>query len=352
MITLPPPLEPMAWRPRWALWRYYSDTDGKRRKLPYDLDQVPGLGKDRTPRFGTLAECFAQWGHYPDAFAGVGFVPNINDQIACLDFDALPHPLWPELLDTTYCERSPSNVENKGHAVVTLRPFAKKRLQGIRNLAGFELYSDSGFFTVTCAVLNGLPIADYSNRLVNLADRVNAQPKDPTNAMPILPTGRVVTQLEKGSIWHKIERWSIAHKVLAMRDDWPAVCASTWAPRSKAHPSRIDRSQCMIDFASWLAHAGARDPDLLMALIAESAVWRDGYSKRENAADTLIRSVIPFVLAKYPAPPKGDGKPVLPSCIGSTPDVQTAPRLNHVEAKVEAARAIEEAEKALRERRP
>jgi hypothetical protein len=317
-LTLPPSLDGMRLQPRWVLWRYYTTDDGKRRKLPYDLDQVPGLGSIENPRvvrYGTLADVVALWHRSPNAFAGVGYAPDISDPFACLDFDGLHHTspsalnLWNGCRATTYAEFSPSG--NGGHAMVTLDPEAKKRLRGIRNIIpGMELYSDSGFFTVTGRALNAVPIANYSDRLWNLADKLDLHPKaEGATTVPTL-IGRTVAPIEVGRIYEKIGRWPNAQLFLDMRDDWLAT--STWAPRSKSHGGP-DRSALMIKFVSFLVRAGARDHDLLWVIIRDSAVWRDGYSTRDNAEATLWSSIVPLVFEKQPEPPKGDGQPVLPS---------------------------------------
>lgn len=318
MITIPPNLETLAWRARWCAWRYYEDADGKRRKKPYDLNQIPGLSNEKRAqrgdpavKLGTLAEVLAL---SPGAFAGVGFVPSIHDTIACLDFDGLSEAshdvlnLWNGCRKTTYCEFSPSR--KGGHAIVILRPHAKERLRGIRNLiSGMELYSDSGFFTVTGEVISGRPLADFSDRLVNLANRLEIMPReDGATTVPTL-TGRTVERIEIGRIYQKIERWKNAQPFIDMRDSWEAT--STWAPRGQNHPGP-DRSDLMIKFVSYLVRAGARDPDLLWAIIKESAVWREGYSTRANAEDTLWASVVPHVLKMQPPPPPSTG-PAVPS---------------------------------------
>ena len=318
MTVLPLALATMAARPYWCAWRYYTDDDGKRRKKPYDLHQKPGLSNEKRAqrgdpavKLGTLAEVIAL---SPGAFAGVGFVPDINDSIACLDFDKLSEAgldvlnLWNGCRQTTYCEFSPSR--KGGHAIVILRPHAKERLRGIRNLiSGMELYSDSGFFTVTGEVISDRPLADYSDRLVNLANRLAIMPKA-EGATPV-PTllGRVVPFIEKGKIYEKISRWTNAQQFMDMRDSWEATAA--WAPRGQNHPGP-NRSALMLKFVSYLVRAGARDPDLLWAIIKESAVWREGYSKRANAEDTLWGSVVPLVLARQPPPPPSTG-PAVPS---------------------------------------
>lgn len=316
-MNFPAVLDNMASRERWVLWRYYTDADGKRRKLPYDLNQLPGLSDEKRQengkppvRTGTLAEVRAIYDGAPSAWEGVGYVPDANDSFACLDFDALSDStrdvlnLWHGCRETTYCEFSPSG--NGGHAIVTLRPHAKERLRGIRNLLPcMELYSDSGFFTVTGRTIADRSPADFSNRLVNLADRLNLEAVN-SLTVPTL-THRPVAQIEIGRIYAKIERWPNAQRFLDMRDSWEAT--SRWAPRGNHGP---DRSQLMIKFVSFLVRAGARDPDLLWAIIKKSAVWREGYSRRENADATLWASVVPLVLRKQPPTTKPDG-PAIPT---------------------------------------
>ena len=309
MIELPPSLDTMAARKQWVLWSWKIDEDTKPRKKPYGLNGAWGIGNAST---GTFSEVVELWKRLPGAFGGVGYVPSIHDSVACMDFDALPHSLWPDLLRHTYCERSPSNVEHKGHALVTLRPFAKKRLSGIAKLGGIELFSDSRFFTVTGLALNELPLFDASDHLCGLADRLNAQPKVITPYAHVAVTGRVVSYIEKGKIYEKMRRWSNGPKIMMMVEDWSGVCSAAWAPRGGSGPNGIDRSQCMLDFICYLLHAGARDPDLLMALIRESAVWKDGYGRRADAEAMLINSIIPLALSKYPPPPPPTG-PAVPS---------------------------------------
>ena len=231
---------------------------------------------------------------------------TIDDPYACLDFDnlTLPEPLaiWNELRTRTYCERSPSNVLHKGHAIVTLEPDAKRRLTGIRSLMpGIELYSDFGFFTVTFEGLNTLSIADASNFLWNLADKLNLQPPD-TPPVPIL-TGRHVEPREIGRILDKIQQWQSAKQFFDMRSDWEA--ASRWAQRG--NHGGPDRSMLMVQFVSMLVNADARDPDLLWAIIEPSVVWREFKGKWPKRPDYAEKRLWDDIVAKklsIPVTPK------------------------------------------------
>ena len=142
----------MAIQPRWLLWRYGDPLpSGKRPKIPYGTNNMRGVNEGTCSTFDAA---LALWNQTPDAFSGLGYAPTIDDQYACLDFDDLDHAarntlaIWNDLKRNSYCEFSPSR---KGaHAIVTLSPDAKQRLKGIRNIMpGIELYSDSGWFTVT-----------------------------------------------------------------------------------------------------------------------------------------------------------------------------------------------------------
>jgi hypothetical protein len=316
MITLPPQLHDMAQRRRWLLWRREVDEDGKRRKQPYDLNQIKGLGsKDKERKkplkLGTFSEAAVKWQEAPSAWSGLGFAPHIDDLYICIDFDDLSHPYWAILQTRTYCETSPSG--NGGHALVMLRPEAKQRLLGIRNIKGFELYSDNGYFTVTGNAVNALPIqypGSISDELVAVADYWNLQPKSAdTTPVPTL-TGRVVTPIEKGRVLEKIGRWRNAAQFKDMHDNWAA--ASTWAPRGKSDQRKgePDRSWLMYWFVKYLVVAGARDPDLIWAIVKDSAVWRE-YANTKNAWNRLWGDIVKSVLREVvpPTPTVGNATP-------------------------------------------
>ncbi|MEQ1955390.1 hypothetical protein [Mesorhizobium sp. CN2-181] len=326
MITLPSALDAMKARQRWVLWRHYTNDEGKRRKLPLDLNQFPGLSNEKRKqrnrpdvRLGTFAEALALWGLAPGAFAGVGYVPALDDPFTGLDFDQLDHAstsalnLWNGCRTTTYCEFSPSG--KGGRAIVSVNAEMKQRLQGIRNIIpGLELYSDSGYFTVTGHVIANLPIADYSNRLPILADRLGLQPKAGDDIPPVstLLTGRTIPPIEINRIHEKIGKWKNAQPYLWMRDDYAA--AARWAQGSGHHGvTGPDRTWLMRRYVGYLVKAGARDADVLWAIIKDSVVWKDGYSHRQNALADLWSRVVAPALSTILETPKGDGQPVTPS---------------------------------------
>ncbi|PZV36893.1 PriCT-2 domain-containing protein [Mesorhizobium kowhaii] len=181
-------------------WMLYCLSDGN--KIPYGINGHWGL-TDGQP--GTLAQVDALWAKLPCAFAGRGYVPHIDDDLGCLDFDDLTHPFWPQLLTFTHCELSPSR--EGGHAIVTINREAKERLKGIRHIYGIELFSDSGFFTVTGLALNTLPIADASDHLCGLADRLNLHPANgqaitPSCLLPIDYLRGALRLIDPNCSWH------------------------------------------------------------------------------------------------------------------------------------------------------
>ena len=123
--------------------------------------------------------------------------------------------------------------------------------------------------------------------------------------MPILLTNRIVSQIEKGRIIEKIGKWKSAETLNRYLGD------ATWAQRVQ------DSSGQLTNFVAMLVKAGARDPDLIWAIVKESAIWRE-YESRKIAKGgqpekLLWAFIVSTILAKIPPSAPSTGQPVAPS---------------------------------------
>lgn len=196
---------------QWLIWKFSEVESGKPRKLPYYVS-----GRRRRGRQGSDAD-ISQLASFEEAVAackkhnasGIGFALTLKCDVVALDFDncvdadGCVNPKVEELVSGTYAEFSPSK---KG-----VRAFFQGDLGNAKDFTGdfgFEVFSSSGFVTVTQDVLpvckllgSDTQVAPVSDAVIaycdsRFKDRRNGQPEDPLLSLePAL--GLTENQLEE-----------------------------------------------------------------------------------------------------------------------------------------------------------
>jgi len=160
--------------PQWVLWRYVTDSEGRKTKVPFSV-----TGKAASSTDPSTWTTFQQAVNASQYFEGIGFVLSKNDPYAIIDLDNKPEkPCTPEQAERhtkiynafqSYTELSTSGTGV--HIVVRgALPSGVKR-------DNVEVYSDSRFMIFTGNVTRDLPIQDYQELLDILYGEMQPQTK-------------------------------------------------------------------------------------------------------------------------------------------------------------------------------
>lgn len=158
----------------WLLWNSVPMENGKLGKRPVDLDGTIFTGWNNTDNlysFETVADAYNKGN-----FDGIGF-SQVNTPLVCIDLDNdtgiedIPKELL-SIMQAGYAERSPSG---KGVHVWMRADLPQQVTENIgkkrKTDAGdeIELFTKSGWLTVTGDKLNDTPITDKTDYIIDLA---------------------------------------------------------------------------------------------------------------------------------------------------------------------------------------
>lgn len=167
----------------WLLWNSVPMENGKLGKRPVDLDGTIFKGWNDTDNlysFETVADAYNKGN-----FDGIGF-SQVNTPLVCVDLDNdkgiddIPKGLL-SIMQAGYAERSPSG---KGIHVWMKADLSQNIIENIgkkrKTDAGdeIELFTKSGWLTVTGDKLNDNPITDKTDYIINLAYKYKFLKKD------------------------------------------------------------------------------------------------------------------------------------------------------------------------------
>lgn len=141
---------------QWLIWKYHKVEGGKPRKIPYYVSGHRRRGRQGCQadinRLASFEEAVASCERHKAAGIGFALTPDCGivalDFDNCVDADGGINPKVEELVSGTYAEFSPSK---KG-----VRAFFQGNIGNAKDLTGdfgFEVFSTSGFVTVTQDVL-------------------------------------------------------------------------------------------------------------------------------------------------------------------------------------------------------
>ena len=186
--------------PQWVCWKY-ADRNGKRTKIPVQVDGSPAAVNDPTTwaDFDTVSRACES-----GEFAGCGFVLTAESNITCIDFDRIRcthtgeiSPWAVEIIErmNSFSEVSPSGtgihvwgVCSPG-AVGERCRFGSKHLRAAGFAAGedesIEIYRRDRYITVTGEhVGEPRPLRDISIEIADLFTRLDPQPALPPVSQP------------------------------------------------------------------------------------------------------------------------------------------------------------------------
>lgn len=176
--------EPLRSLPRWLMWRY-QDVPGsdKPGKIPYWANGTIRHGKQGGPvdREHLVDFEAAKRAAAASGFDGVGFAPLPGDDLVFVDVDncvragEIDDRVY-DLIDGTYAEYSPSHkgVRAVFRGDLGNRKSAAKRAEDF----GFEVFSSSGFVTMTGDMLDTVDLLGSQDTVAPVSEHLRAYCED------------------------------------------------------------------------------------------------------------------------------------------------------------------------------
>lgn len=340
-LHAPEPLHGLA---RWLMWRY-QDVPGsdKPGKIPYWVNGTVRHGRQGDPidrehlvDFATAKQAAAASG-----FDGVGFAPLPGDDLVFVDVDncvragKIDDTVY-GLIDGTYAEFSPSH---KGVRAVFRGNLGNRKSAGKRaDEFGFEVFSSSGFVTMTGSMTDTVDLLGLHNTIAPVPEHLrdycdkrfggNAPTQDPDDFMAgyeprlQLSVGQMETMLSHLDPDMDRQHWINVGMALHHECEGDDTGFDIWNDWSANGGKYVSEEDLRVQWDSFTRRAGPGRRQVTM----RSVIWmakEAGYQHVKPVADSASLSDVADAI------PVGD----LP---GSTPHDFTGKfHIQHVEAAVD-----------------
>lgn len=264
----------------WLLWNSVPMENGKLGKRPVDLDGTIFKGWNDTDNlysFETVADAYNKGN-----FDGIGF-SQVNTPLVCVDLDNdkgiddIPKELL-SIMQAGYAERSPSG---KGIHVWMKADLPQDIIENIgkkrKTDAGdeIELFTKSGWLTVTGDKLNDRPITDKTDYVIDLAYKYKFLKKDEPAQHP-QQASLTDYAPSPASVGNQFSEQELVNKMLASKSG--AEIQRLLNGDTSGYDN--DHSEADIDLAGYLAFWTNKDAEKMDSIFRQSGLMREKWDRK------------------------------------------------------------------------